>query len=272
MKHYDGGFSTPLAMAAIFSLCILALPFCLATAANEKRTDSYRKLIEERKKIDSVIFDMEKRIQPLKDSPSDSDGHEIMHLLSSACDFELSVSDASTGINKNFTSKVILKSKAISGCIEADREDIFAEYGWINPKFSGKAVIEQAEKDFEGKGTFPLINTFPPLNIFNMSGDFIKAVLGLCRIKDAEKKTELIKGSLNPDTTIKELAEILGVGENHPVFDLLGTKTAFWKIGFETEKARACAVFAAVPEKENQRKIEKYILAEKKTFFKGGTL
>ena len=55
MKHYDGGFSTPLAMAAIFSLCILALPFCLATAANEKRTDSYRKLIEERKKIDSVI-------------------------------------------------------------------------------------------------------------------------------------------------------------------------------------------------------------------------
>ncbi|UKI54643.1 MAG: hypothetical protein L6V90_08150 [Treponema succinifaciens] len=186
--------------------------------------------------------------------------------------FELSVSDASTGINKNFTSKVILKSKAISGCIEANREDIFAEYGWINPKFSGKAVIEQAEKDFEGKGTFPLINTFPPLNIFNMSGDFIKAVLELCRIKDAEKKTELIKGSLNPDTTIKELAEILGVGENHPVFDLLGTKTAFWKIGFETEKARACAVFAAVPEKENQRKIEKYILAEKKTFFKGGTL
>lgn len=92
MKHYDSGFSTPLAMAAIFSLCILALPFCLATAANEKRTDSYRKLIEERKKIDSVIFDMEKRIQPLKDSPSDSDGHEIMHLLSSACDFELSVS------------------------------------------------------------------------------------------------------------------------------------------------------------------------------------
>lgn len=272
MKNYDSGFSTPIAMAAIFSLCILALPFCLATAANEKRMGSYRKLIEERKRIDSVIFDMEEKIQPLKDSPSDSDGHEILHLLSSACDYELSVSDVSTGINKNFTSKEILKNKAISDCIEINGEDIFAEYGWINPKISGKAIIEQTIKDFEENNTFPLVNTFPPLNIFNMSGDFIKAVLELCGIKNAEKKTEIIKDSLNPDTTTKELAEILGTGENHPVFDLLGTKTAFWKVDFETEKARACAVFAAVPKKENQRKIEKYILAEKKTFFKGGAL
>lgn len=253
MKNYDSGFSTPLAMAAIFSLCILALPFCLATAANEKRMDSYRKLIEERKRIDSVVFDMEEKIQPLKDSPSDSDGHEILHLLSSACDYDLSVSDVSTGINKNFTSKEILKSKAISGCIEANGEGILAEYGWINPNVSGKAVIEQIEKGFEGKDTFPLVNTFPPLNIFNMSGDFIKAVLELCGIKDAEKKTELTKDSLNPGTTAKELAEILGAGENHPVFDLLGTKTAFWKIGFETEKARACAVFAPLFLKKKTR-------------------
>ena len=272
MKNHDGGFSTPLAMAAIFSLCILALPLCLATAANERRMDSYKKLTEERKKIDAAIFDLEEKIQMLKDSQSDSDEHEILYLLSSACDFNLSVSDVSTGINKNFISKEILKNKAINDCIKANGEEIFSEYGWINPKVSDKAIVEQTSKDFEEKNTFPLVNTFPPLNIFNMSGNFIKAVLEFCGIKDAEKKTELIKDNLNPDTTEKELAEILGTGENHPVFELLGTKTAFWKVDFETEKARACAVFAAVPEKENQRKIEKYILVEKKILFKGGAL
>lgn len=272
MKNYDDGFSTLLAMTAIFSLCILALSFCLLTAANERRMDSYKKLIEERKRIDSAIFDMEEKIQMLKDSPSDSNEHEILYLLSSACDFNLSISDVSTGINKNFISKEIIKNKAISDCIKINGEDIFAEYGWINPKVSNKAIVEQTSKDFEGKNTFPLVNTFPPLNIFNMSGNFIKAVLELCGIKNAEKKTELIKDNLNPDTTEKELAEILKIEENHPVFELLGTKTAFWKIDFETEKARACAVFAAVPEKENQRKIEKYILVEKKILFKGGAL
>ena len=272
MKNFDSGFSTPLAMAAIFSLCILALSFCLLTAANERRMDSYKKLTEERKKIDSIIFDMEEKIQMLKNFSSDSDEHEILYLLSSACDFNLSVSDVSTGINKNFISKEILKNKAISDCIEINGEDIFAEYGWINPKISDKGIVEQTAKDFEGKNTFPLINTFPPLNIFNMSGDFIKAVLELCSVKDAENKAELIKDNLNPDTTEKELAEILEIEENHPVFELLGTKTAFWKVDFETEKARACAVFAAVPEKENQRKIEKYILVEKKILFKGGVL
>ena len=41
---------------------------------------------------------------------------------------------------------------------------------------------------------------------------------------------------------------------------------------FETEIARVRAVFAAVPEKENSKKIEKYILAEKEIYFKGGAL
>lgn len=43
MKNFDSGFSTPLAMAVIFSLCILALSLCLLTAANERRIDSYKK-------------------------------------------------------------------------------------------------------------------------------------------------------------------------------------------------------------------------------------
>ena len=105
-----------------------------------------------------------------------------------------------------------------------------------------------------------------------MSENFIKAVLELYGIKDSEKKAELVKEKISSDTTVKELSEILDVAESHDVFDIAGTKTAFWQVEFKTEIARVRAVFAAVPEKENSKKIEKYILAEKEIYFKGGAL
>lgn len=272
MKIFDTGFSTPLAITIIFSLCVITLSFCMIAATNERRIDSYRKALEERKKIDSVIFNIEEKIQSLKDLNSDTDEHEISFLIASVCAYDFNVSDVSTGINKNFNSEDFLKNMAIDECITACGYKAFSEYGWINPKLADKTILEQTAKDFDGKGVFPLVNSLPPYNIHNMSVDFIKAILEFCGIKEAEKKAELIKEKISSDTTVKELSEILAVAENHPVFDLIGTKTVFWKVDFETEKANTCAVFAAVPERENQKKIEKYILVEKKISLKGDAL
>ena len=69
-----------------------------------------------------------------------------------------------------------------------------------------------------------------------------------------------------------KMAELLGVGTSDPILDLIGTKTVFWKVGFETERSKVSAVFAAVPEKESQKKIEKYILVKKEIISKGGAI
>ncbi len=270
MKISERGFSTPLALTVIFSLSITALAFSMLIAANEKRIKSYKTAVEEKKKIDCIIFDIEEKIQLLKDIPSDTDEQEISFLISSVCDYNFKVFDVSTGINKNFCRKDFLTNKAIDEYITASGDKAFLEYGWINPKFSDKEVLEQISKDFCGKSTYPLVNNLPPLNIHNMSIDFLTAVFKFCKIKEAEKKAEKVKERLSFSTGIKELSEILAVEENHMVFDLTGTKTVFWKVEFETKKAKAYAVFAAVPQKENQKKIEKYILVEKKAVFKEG--
>ena len=98
------------------------------------------------------------------------------------------------------------------------------------------------------------------------------AVLGYFKIKNGEQKLEQIREKLNGETSSKELAEILGISESHAVFDLIGFKTLFWKISFETDKCVCSAVFAAVPQKDNQKKIDRYILVEKDIVHKGGSL
>lgn len=197
MNRYDRGFSSPLAIAVIFSLCIMALSFCMITAAGEKRIDSYRRTVEERKKIDSVIYRIEEKIQSLKESPSDADEYEIYSLIAAVCDYDFKVSDVSTGINKTFTAEAVLKSKSIDGYVAENGAAAFVDYGWINPKLSDRAVLEQVAKDFEGRNAFPLVNILPPLNIHTIGGDFIEAVLGLFNIKEAEKKAALIKEKLS---------------------------------------------------------------------------
>lgn len=39
----EKGFSTPQALAFIFSLCLMTLTFCIAVASSEKKINSYKK-------------------------------------------------------------------------------------------------------------------------------------------------------------------------------------------------------------------------------------
>ena len=272
MNSNEKGFSTPLALTVIFSLCIIALSFCMVTSATEKQINSYDKAVKNKKEADSIIFNIEEKMQSLKYLPSDINGYEISSLISSVCKYDFKVSDVSTGINKNFTDKAILNSDAFKEFIDSNTENIFTQFNWINPKFSDRTVLEQFSNDFKDNDTFPVINFLPPLNIFFMKHSFIKAVLDFYDIKDSEKKTEIIEENLNSETTIKEIAEILGININSRLFDLVGTKTVFWKVCFETESLEVYAVFAAIPEKDNQKKIEKYILVKKEITSKGGML
>ena len=272
MEIKEKGFSTAFALTVIFSLCVIVISFAMIVSTNEKKINSYKESIEARKEVDSIIFNIEKVLQFLTESPADIDQNHMVSLVSSVCNYGFKIREVSTGINKNFLDEKFLKNEAIQKYIISNEENVYVEYGWINPKFTNKQVIEKVSQDFENKETFPLLNDLPPLNIYFMSEDFISAVLEYYKIKNIGTKLEKIRTNLNSNMTLKELASILEINENHMIFDLIGLKSLFWKIYFETEKYNCAAVFAAVPKKEEQKTIDKYILIEKEITYKGGSL
>lgn len=272
MENKESGFSTAFALTVVFSLCLMILSFSMTVVSNEKKINSYKKAAEAKKETDLILFNIEKSLQELKDYDSDADIYQISSIISGACSYDYTVKDVSTGINKNFTSDEILEEDHIRSYILSDEEDVLTEYGWINPKIAGNLVLAGCIKEFENKNIFPLVNNLPPLNINFMSSGFIKTVLEYYKIKNSDEKSYLIGEKLNSDITVKEIAEIFEVSENHPIFDLIGFKTLFWKVSFETDRCSCDAVFAAVPQKENQKKIEKYILLEKNISYKGGSI
>lgn len=268
----ESGFSTPLALTVIFSLCVITLSFSMIVASNEKKINSYRNLYERRKDINSIIDIIEKTLQRLRDYSNDIDEYQIARLLLSECDYEFKIKDVSTGINKQFVDKKILENEYVKKYVTGNETVAFVDYGWINSKFSDKSIIYEIEKNYKDKNVFPLINNLPPLNIHAMNENLIRAVLASYKIKNIDRKTEGIREVITSEISIKDIAEILGISESHAFFDLVGLKTIFWQIEFETENCIAKTIFAAVPEKNNHKKIEKYILVKKDISHKGGVL
>lgn len=271
MKKNDEGFSTPLAMTIIFSLSVAVISVAMLVSSTERKLNSYKNSVLAQKEADSVIFSLEKDFQALKNSSSDSaENPDIMLLVSRYSDYNLTLKDVSTGINRNFFSEKFCESKGIKDYIASCGESAFVEYGWVNPKYADKKLLESIELDFENGKTFPIENSYPAFNVNFMGDDFLKAVFEFSGIKKAEEKIRKVRESLYGDFDEKEMAKLLGVDISHPVFDFLGCKTVFWKADFETQKCIASAVFAIIPEKENPRSIDCYRLIEKNVSFKGG--
>ena len=271
MKKNEGGFSTPLAMTVIFSLSVITLSLCMLVSANSKRFNSYKNYIEARKEVNTIIYTIEKRFQNIKSISCDNE-NVIKELQLN--DFKRAenflVEDVSTGINRQFAAETFLNNKYIKKYVEENTDTVFVDYSWINPKFTEKQFLSEIEQSFDTNNIFPLKNSFPPLNLANMNISFIKTILDYYEIKDSENKAVQIKNFLTDDTETSQIANILSVSRNHPVFDLIGTKTVFWKVSFETKKYKVTAIYALVPESENQKKIDKYMLIRKEILLKGG--
>lgn len=271
MKTNECGFSTPLAMSVILSLSVITLSFSMLVAAGGKKIDSFRKTVRARKEADSIIKGIGSEMQLLREYPCDTDDNNIVRsLVGSACKYSFSVRDASTGINKRIMGRKFRDSAAMEEYMSSCGEDAFTEYGWINPAYADEEMLESTAADFGREDLFPLVNGLPLFNAFNMEEEFARAVLEACGIEKAGEKSVRMKEMLSPGTSIKELSELFGVEETHPVFSLVGLKTAFWEVRFETDKCRASAVFAAVPYGDDQRSVEKYVLVRKSIRHKGG--
>ncbi len=273
MKKKDDGFSTPLAMIVIFSLSVMILSFSLLVAANNRKLNSFKNFVLARKEAESILLALEKDFQALCNSPCDSDtASEICDILARYGKYGIVLEDVSTGIHKDFMSEEFYKNKTVREYIEVQGEPVFKEYGWLNPKYADKKFIDNISADFNEEKPFPIVNTFPLYNIHSMSYEFLEMIFEYCRIKEASKNAEKVIASLSSDTDTKKLSEILQIPETHFVFDFIGMKTAFWKVLLDTDRCHVSAVFAAVPKKEANRSVEKYILVDKKISYKRDSL
>lgn len=270
MSKNDGGFSTPLAMAVIFSLSLVILSLSMLVAANGRKLKSYRNFVLARKEADAILSDLKRDFHTLKDDSCDSDSSATLHgILARYIEYDLTITDVSTGIHGNFMNENFYDSKPIRDYMAMKGEAAVTEYGWLSPKYADKKILDDVIADFDGETPFPIVNAFPPYNIHFMSCEFLEAVLEHCGIKNAEENAKKIFGLISDETDTAKLAEIIGVAETHPVFDFVGTKTTFWKILFGTRRCGVSAIFAAVPKKDDQRSVERYILIDKKISYEG---
>lgn len=271
MTETENGFSTPLAMTVLFSLCIMTAATGMYAAACERRINSYNNILHAEAEAMEILHDIEISIQSLKEESSDSLMNKTAEDLALKYKrYGLTMKDVSTGIHKNFLCKDFYENKNIQEYISSQDESVFTEYGWMHPKHTDRKILETAADDFDTADLFPIVNDIPLYNIYSMTESFLKAVLGYAGIKQPAEQARKIIQALGENPEQKEIVKMIGVSQTHPVFDFLGTKTAFWKIRFETGRCTVQAVFAAVPRKNNQNEIKKYILVEKSISYKGG--
>ena len=270
----EGGFSSPLAMTVIFSLCVLCGSLGMYVYSCQKKINSFKIKNEALRKAEILLADFEEDLQKLSEEDCDCQFSPVLsELKNKYSKYSVQMTDVSTGINERFLSKNILGNKNIKQLLEKDEEKIKTEYGWINKKYADETLIQEIYQDFKGKQTFLLFNEIPFFNLYNMDESFIKAILNFCNVKNVEEKsTKIYEAEFTGELTKEDLCKILEIDKNHKIFDFIGTKTVFWNVKLETEKACVNAVFAALPSENDLRKIEKYELIKRTIKYKGGSL
>lgn len=254
-RENESGFITLSGLIVITILGIMLAGASLFVYTKQKKALSYKIMYTREKQALALISELEKDIQNLKNDEFDSElSTGILFLNDKYSDFNFTITDVSTGINENFLSIKILETEEIKDLLKRYQDEIKTDFGWLNPKISEVKKLEEVHKDFTDRDIFPLINTLPPFNFYYMNEDFIKAVCEICSLKDSEQ----------------DLNTLYKTNSTHKVFDFIGFKTQFWNISFSTDFYNISCIFAAVPEKNNQNKIERYILIEKHLEYKGG--
>ncbi|MCQ2589755.1 MAG: hypothetical protein MJ179_04950 [Treponema sp.] len=260
----SSAFSTPLAISIIFSLFVVLLALSFLLSTNQRLIGLYQSQNLNDIEIRQIVDEMKVDFQELVNYEADmEEGLFQTRMYSKYAELNICIEDVSTGINKRFLNKEILENKAIKSLLAEEHSGYETDYGWINATYIDKSEMDLIKADFETEDLFPLVNSIPLYNINYMDEAFLKAVLDFCGIKNAEEKVYEIKMKKNQIHNKEELAKILGCSHTHHIFNFLGFKTTFWRVRFEKHGYEISVIFAAFPEKENDRKIYEYKMVGK---------
>lgn len=269
----EDGFSSISALIIIMAISLLSMSLFVVVKTSTIRIDKYQKRMEEEKNIETFIDDFINDFQVLlKDKADIQNANAKRELLDKYKEYNLTLDDVSTGICEELMNDSFLKSSEISNLLFLYKNDVRAEYGYLNYNYAKKELLETIIKDYDAKSVdeaFPSVNSFPMYNIYNMKFDFISAILKKCGIKDYDNKTKEIFEKTNSNILLSttDIRTLLGVNDNSSVLDFLGVKTLFWKATMLVDKKHVELVVAGIPvqdreKKEAEKSLEKYVLVK----------
>jgi len=260
-KSSESGYITAPVLLVIFILTILVCSATLLIYSQTKKVESLKFQFEQKKEAYDLLNHILNDFQVLTKEKMDNEFSEfIIQLKNKYGKNNFSMEDCSTGLNLEMVSKKILENQEIKYLLDVYGDEIITDYGWININLADISYINSLKKEFETENLYPLVNNMAPFNIFKMNQDFIKSILLLNNVEDAERKSEELYAKCKSNS-LKE--------NDLPANNkLIGTKTSFWKICFETDYYKILSVFAAVPNK-NSTSIAKYKIVETDFKYKG---
>lgn len=263
MEDTSPGFSSPAALVVIFSFLVIVMSLSVLFSTEIIKVERIQQFYRKEKGAEEILQKVLEDFQVLKDSENDWEFcEELSELRRKYRENNLEIRDVSTGINETFLSEEIRKALNEEQLIEVYGQDIIRSYGWINEKYADTGFLSELYSEHTTEELFPLVCCFPMNNVNFMEQGFLESVLKHSGIKDADKKALIIEERKEYGITEEILLQILNCKKDSSVFDFIGVKTAFWRITLKADDIEIDAVIAAIPDRENQRKVNEYVLLE----------
>src|SRR5574344_612593 len=95
-------------------------------------------------------------------------------------DYLFDMFDVSSGINTILFPDQILSSPIVQNYLKEDIQSRSVSYGWMNSNFPNTKLLESSLKSFtqtNDKSLFPLVNSYPLVNVYYLSDDCIRVLL-----------------------------------------------------------------------------------------------
>ena len=254
------------------ALCIIlilsSLSLCSLSYAAHRSVRTASDDIQSENELEKIVRSFTADFQALKDEESDFPFSEKRaELLTAYEQYKPTVEDISSGINpKTFPDRILRHSK-IKTLLE-NPSFIASSYGWINASAPNSQTIKDISESYKnGSSLYPIVNSFPLVNIHYIEENTLQALLEAEGFAESTKKgSELYYAARETPLTKADIARILEVPQNHRIFALLGTKTTFWGIKLTHQNKSCELILAAIPQKDEQDKTERYIVIKERFY------
>ncbi len=184
-KKSEQGFINNNVLVILFIMCILLGGVFLISASFRKNIFSYKKQYEKISSAENLLKNIEIDMQDFLNYEEDlPQSAHIVNLIQKYEDFDFTITDVSSGINKNFLTQEQLD------LIESEYTEV--EYGWCNKK-AYKEEIQDNYKGLMRKNEKIVLNELPVSNI-NFLDANTKQAFKECKLEEyCGKKTNFWK-------------------------------------------------------------------------------
>lgn len=202
------GFAKNSVLIIIAALCIILGSYFFLSASFNKSIVSYSKYYNKINDIENLLKSIENDMQCFKDYEEDFPGCiQLVDLEQKYTNYNLILSDVSSGINKEFLSEAQLEKIETEDYMEVN-------YGWCNKNAYEEEIQKRILNTFINGKQCIFINELPLANI-NFLDDVTKKAFEECGLKEyLGKKTTFWKADLIYEEKVVEAVYCALVSED----------------------------------------------------------